>query len=504
MPLTRADGCRNASLGGPAAGGRHSHDLPHLSVVAVSRNDDHGGALRGRMQHFVSGFIAQCRKHQLNAELLLVEWNPPPERRPLEAALEWPTDFGPAIVRVVSVPPRLHATLPNSDALPLFQMIGKNVGIRRARGRYVLATNIDILFDDAIVLFLRDRLKPGIMVRTDRYDVPGDLATNVPFDRVLAECRRRFFQVHTRFGPFDVRRRGIVGQHERLAGRLLDLYCEVRIFGWSDPFTRAAWRLRRSVADRSHLFLSHSRDVLVRASQTALRALRSLASGVRHDLPKLWPLNTLPSRAYWRIRRALRSGHRLWREINRISRKIAWFLKLTIVPQSPAQRRLARMQHLHTNGCGDFTLLARDDWFRLRGYPEWPIFSWHLDSIFMFAASAHGVLEVALNSRYRIYHIDHSKGSGWSPDGAAQLFARLDRSGIPYISDHGVERKRREFSDTPSSAIVNDADWGLADFDLPEREIIPSSIAKNNVETGPPRFSPLESCQASERVELSS
>ncbi len=48
--------------------------LPHLSVVAVSRNDDHGRDLCGRMQHFVDGFIAQCRKHQLSAELILVEW----------------------------------------------------------------------------------------------------------------------------------------------------------------------------------------------------------------------------------------------------------------------------------------------------------------------------------------------------------------------------------------------------------------------------------------------
>src|SRR5262245_50927815 len=116
MTMTQAAGCQDATFDGLPAEKRHSHEPPHLSVVAVSRNDDHGGDLRGRMQHFVNGFIAQCRKYRLNAELLLVEWNPPPERLPLEAALEWPADFGPATVRVVSVPPRLHASLPNSDA----------------------------------------------------------------------------------------------------------------------------------------------------------------------------------------------------------------------------------------------------------------------------------------------------------------------------------------------------------------------------------------------------
>jgi hypothetical protein len=465
--------------------------------------------------------------------LLLVEWNPPPEQPPLEAALEWPADFGPAIVRMVSVPPHLHASLPNSDALPLFQMISKNVGIRRARGRYVLATNIDILFDDATVLFLRDRLRPGTMLRTDRYDVPGDLAKSVPFDRVLGECRSRYFQVHTRFGTFDVPRRRLVGHDDRFGARLLALYCEGRILGWSDPVTRAAWRLhhaalaaRRRLVVASRSFLWHGRDVLARASQTTLRALRNIGAALLLDLPKLWPPNSLPSRGYWRIRRtfrrnlpkfrrvislpsrgywrvrrALRSSARHWRKISSILWKIAWFLKLSIEPQSLSQRRLTRMQRLHTNGCGDFTLLARDDWFRLRGYPEWPIFSWHIDSIFMFAASARGILEVALNPRYRIYHMDHSKGSGWSPDGAAELFARLDRNGIPFISDEAVECKRREFADAPSSAIINGADWGLADFDLPEREIVP---IVNKPETHSQRVFPLKTRDAPVRTELNS
>ena len=74
-------------------------------------------------------------------------------------------------------------------------MIGKNVGIRRAHGRFVLATNIDILFDDATVLICATGYG-GTMLRADRYDVPGDLPRNLPFDQVLHECRRRWFQVH--------------------------------------------------------------------------------------------------------------------------------------------------------------------------------------------------------------------------------------------------------------------------------------------------------------------
>ena len=138
---------------------RAAQDHIHLSVVATSRNDNHGGFLTQRMQHFTDGLIAQCKRHRLRAELIMVEWNPPAERRPLAEELAWPQDCGPVDVRIITVPRELHARLPHGDKLPLYQMIAKNVGIRRARGRFVLATNIDILFSDEAMRFMSDDLR---------------------------------------------------------------------------------------------------------------------------------------------------------------------------------------------------------------------------------------------------------------------------------------------------------------------------------------------------------
>ena len=104
---------------------------PALSIVATSRNDDHGGNLLGRMQTFVDGFAEQCRRHDLAAELVLVEWNPLPDRPSLAEALRWPQGGGPFSSRIIQVPPELHARLANADRLPLFQMVAKNVGVRR-------------------------------------------------------------------------------------------------------------------------------------------------------------------------------------------------------------------------------------------------------------------------------------------------------------------------------------------------------------------------------------
>ena len=47
-----------------------------------------------------------------------------------------------------------HLSLPNSDRLKFFQMIAKNVGIRRASGKFVLATNIDVIINQKLYEFL--------------------------------------------------------------------------------------------------------------------------------------------------------------------------------------------------------------------------------------------------------------------------------------------------------------------------------------------------------------
>ena len=38
---------------------------PYLSIVATTRNDDHGGSLLRRTQTFVNALVAQCNRHEL-------------------------------------------------------------------------------------------------------------------------------------------------------------------------------------------------------------------------------------------------------------------------------------------------------------------------------------------------------------------------------------------------------------------------------------------------------
>jgi hypothetical protein len=400
-----------------------SWSSPHLSVVAVSRNDDHGGDLIGRTQHFVNGFIEQCRRHQLAAELILVEWNPPPDRRPLETVVQWPAGSGPATVRIVTVPSEIHRKLPNSAALPLFQMIGKNVGIRRARGKYVLATNIDILFDDALICHMRDRLNPGYMLRVDRYDVPNDLPRGECIEQVLDACARRFFQVNTRFGVFDVQRKRLLGTGASVEAAFLSAFYRLRLLGPGLPsksdLESLSTILRRLRIPRIRLDVPALANAVVKTGRSVLL---KTSWWIRLLIRKTWPPHKIPNRLYKFacivFASVVRTSRRTWRGGAELGHRLRdylpsnSYLTCLLTPESASARRLRTSRWLHTNACGDFTLLAREDWFRLRGYPEWPIFSWHLDSAILYAANAQDIRHTTLGPKYRIYHIDHS--FGWS------------------------------------------------------------------------------------------
>ena len=140
------------------------------------------------MQLFVDGLADQSRRFDMPIELVLVEWNPPADRPSLAEALRW-EQADQLQRRVVTVPHDVHRTYPHADGLPLFQMIGKNVGIRRSTAPYVLATNIDILFSDELFSFLTTGLKPraNAMYRVDRHDVLASF--DGPRLPTPAECR---------------------------------------------------------------------------------------------------------------------------------------------------------------------------------------------------------------------------------------------------------------------------------------------------------------------------
>ena len=347
---------------------------PYISVVAVSRNDDHGGDPLFRTQVFVDSLAEQSERFKVAVELLLVDWNPPNDRCGLREVIRWPkrTDFFSA--RVVEVPPSIHRSIRGAAALPLFQMIGKNVGIRRASGRFVLATNIDIVFSDELFAVLSEKtLREGRLYRCDRYDsqsgVPHPASPQARQDYLRTHCIRR----NRRFGPPDL---VDIGEH------------------FSDT------RLPELV---------HSRWV----SELSMSGVIPIVT-LSQDCPP---------------------------------------------------------EYLHTNGCGDFTLMASADWSRLRGYPEFEAFSFHIDSLLVYAAHYSGVLEASLMAPAVAYHLEHSAGSGWTPEGADKLFERIERLGLPSMPFPFLLWILRKSRDSGELITFNREDWGMAAIALREFDL---------------------------------
>lgn len=198
-----------------------SESEPYLSVVATSRNDDHGGNLARRTQIFVDTLAAHCATFGLPAELVLVDWNPPSDRPPLAESIRWPAVTTGLALRVVTVPATIHARFAHADALPLFQMKAKNAGIRRARGRFVLSTNIDIVLSPELAARIaRRKLRPGRLCRVERHDIEPMPPADASAAEIAAFCRQHVVRVNRRAGSVD-RRSGAIARVYPLRHRVL-------------------------------------------------------------------------------------------------------------------------------------------------------------------------------------------------------------------------------------------------------------------------------------------
>lgn len=140
-----------------------------LSIIITTRNDDHGENPLGRLQAMVDNLAWHAQKLNARWEFLIVEWNPPEDKPSLSKVIRFPGKTNPLRIRIIQVPNTLHRHLDHWDRLPLFQMIAKNVGGRRALGQFLLFTNMDILFSEDLAQWLvpgkdvvkRSKLKPG-------------------------------------------------------------------------------------------------------------------------------------------------------------------------------------------------------------------------------------------------------------------------------------------------------------------------------------------------------
>jgi len=332
---------------------------PLLSIVAAGRNDDHGVNMLRRMQMFINGILTQSQQYRLSVELVLVEWNPPQDRPQLAEVLSFPERDDYCSVRIIQVPAEIHNRYEHSDRLALYQMIAKNVGIRRAQGEFILATNIDILFSDELFAFFASgKMTRGKMYRVDRYDVEPNVPTNAGLDEQLRFCAEQVIRINEQSGT------------------------------------------------------------------------RNLHTGDIHRTGSIAGTN------------------------------------------------------LHTNGCGDFQLMHRENWAQLRGYPEFDMYSFHLDSLLAYSAYFSGISQHYLYDPMRIYHIEHQ--TGWTPETHKKgtLWKQLEVAKIKRMTNAQLSVYVEKMKEEKKPIIFNDDNWGLEaeefEEDVPVRVEFDMSNSKSD------------------------
>jgi hypothetical protein len=584
---------------------------PYITVVVTARNDNHGGNMLRRMQAFLNAWFGQAARYDLPSEVIVVEWNPPADRPKLIDCLELPNDTGPCELRFVDVSGEVHRRFPNPEAIPLHQMAAKNAGIRRARGKFVLATNLDIVFSAELMRFLAERrLEPRTLYRMDRHDVASDIPVQGTLDELLAFCHQNMRRVFTAEGGFEFASDGmrslenqdIVAPSEGIrfgsgwypverydsepfrwmreeAEVLLDRPRSAEPRLWMDvdagPSAKGgvlsvevvdaggAVLAAATVRGRSKLLLqipdrissgllrlrlqgdwapvasdarflslrvfglwwdvSQWRRALAvpeganRARQTGIR-VRSLG-------PRRIELALLPGEGAsldnLEVSLSDRAGNELFRvasgrlpptdgdeyllaldvgvafhglhgseELVAGERpEQACFLDVagTRPPTdwastnqriSPFADHMRDPAYLHTNGCGDFTLLSRQEWWSLRGYAEFPIWPMHIDSLFCYAAHHAGIREVVLREPMRTFHIEHLSGAGWTPEGEQERVSRIESKGVSVIQNRDLMNWINQMRRFNAPAIFTLSNWGLADVDLPETTLGPGHLKR--------------------------
>jgi len=176
---------------------------PYLSVVMVGRNDSYGGNFTERLQTSLRVLCHLAERHGLDVEVVLVEWNPPSDNPPLKTVIDLPDDLEHASVKIVRVPNTVHRELPKSDSFPLFEFRGKNVGIRRSSGEYILSTNPDIIFGDRLIGYLSEHpLESDCFYRIGRHDVDAAVSDldALSVDQLLDRCADNVVRTITREG----------------------------------------------------------------------------------------------------------------------------------------------------------------------------------------------------------------------------------------------------------------------------------------------------------------
>jgi hypothetical protein len=163
---------------------------PYLSIVLTGRNDNFGGDFNQRLVAALSYNHRLMTEAGVEYELVFVEWRPVPGRLLLADVMRERLPEIAPLLTVYEVDERYHDAFSQNPRLQFHEFIAKNVGIRRARGSYLLVTNTDIFLSrDIVNMVARELFRPMVLYRATRIDLKSWLDRTNLDEAVLEDPR---------------------------------------------------------------------------------------------------------------------------------------------------------------------------------------------------------------------------------------------------------------------------------------------------------------------------
>lgn len=150
---------------------------PYVTFVFTGRNDDFGGDFNGRFFRALRFNHERLSEAGVPHDFVFVEWRPLADRGYLATVLaEQFSSAAGLYLHSYVVDPAYHDALTLNPRLQFQEFLAKNVGIRRARGQFVLTTNTDIYLSRGVIdVFAARALEDGVLYRAARHDLKGDI-----------------------------------------------------------------------------------------------------------------------------------------------------------------------------------------------------------------------------------------------------------------------------------------------------------------------------------------
>jgi hypothetical protein len=160
---------------------------PFLSLVVGGRNDNHNGDFDLRAEVALRHNAALLNQTGLPWELVWVEWNSFEDRPAFFTRIRpWIPS-----VRAVVVPQVLHNHLCDNPSIGVMQFHAKNVGIRRARGEWILSLNADTYLTRDVLRHFHGNLQSDTFYLAERVDFDSAALACAPSEYPVADLAER-------------------------------------------------------------------------------------------------------------------------------------------------------------------------------------------------------------------------------------------------------------------------------------------------------------------------